>query len=596
MLDAHALQDGADAEFVAARTRAGVSMSQLAEALRREAVRWHDLRPDEYDPARRHTLTVFGFVENFGRDLRSIVLLIFAAVTFMLLIACVNVAGVQLVRGTVKANEVAIRSALGASRWRLLRRSLVESILLAVGGGVAGVALGALGIAFLQSWHPAAYPTLSDVRLDGRIVTYALGLTALVGCAVALIPGMPVRHIAGRGASMSRDRHRTLRGIAVAQVALTLVLLLGSGLMIRSLGLVLRVDPGFDAARVYAGRVMLSETRYRSREAATAFYDGLTARLRAMPGVTAAGAALGVPFAEMDGASSPFFIVGRPEPTTGTPQHSLIQPVTPGYFAAMGIPLRAGRNFTAADVTHGPVVAIIDEEVARLFFAGVNPIGQRITGQMDTATIVGVVASVGHHELGAARKATIYYAQAQNTAWSMQVVIRTTTELRNPVAFLQSAVSEIDRDVPVSHVASMRQRIDASVESRRTTMIAMTAFAAASLALAVLGLYGVISYGTTVRTHEFGIRMALGASAGELLALVMRSGVGLVVAGLGIGFALFLAVSRVLSSFLYGIGPRDPLTLIGSAVVLAACTMLACWLPARRAASTDPMAALRDPF
>lgn len=596
VLDEHARRDGADIELVVARPRTGLSMAQIAEALRVEAVRWHELRADEYNPALRHTLTATGFVETAGQTLRPIVLLIFATVSFMLLIACVNVAGVQLVRATVKANEVSIRSALGATRWRLLRHSIVESVLLAVCGGAGGLALGGLGIGLLQSWHPAVYPTLPDVRLDGRTVAYALGLTALVGCVVAIISGMPMRHMAGRGASMSHDRQRALRGIAIAQVALTLVLLLGSGLMIRSLGLVLRVNPGFDAASVYAGRVTLSERRYASREAVIAFYERLTARLRAMPSVTAAGAVLGVPFAEMDGASGPFYIVGRPQSTRGTPQHSLIQSVTPGYFAAMGISLRAGRNFTDADSRHGPVVAIIDDDVARVFFPGIDPIGQRMTGQIDTATIVGVVSSVGYHQLGQAHKATIYYPLTQNTAWSMQVVVRTSTNLQHPAAFLQSAVSELDRDVPVTHVASMWQRIDASVESRRATMTAMSAFAVASLALAILGLYGVISYGTAVRTHEFGIRMALGANARELLALVMRGGVGLVAIGLAIGLVLFFAVSRVLSSFLYGVGPHDPLTLVGCAVMLSVCAMLACLLPARRAASTDPMVALRDQF
>jgi putative ABC transport system permease protein len=262
----------------------------------------------------------------------------------------------------------------------------------------------------------------------------------------------------------------------------------------------------------------------------------------------------------------------------------------------MGIAIKAGRAFTDADRLGAARVAIVDEELARKFLPGVDPIGRQITGQEGPTTIVGVVASAGYSRLWKQPYPIAYYPYAQIVVPGLTVVVRTATEIRNPAVLFEAAVGGLDRDVPVSHVLSMRQQIDASVESRQVTMLALSAFAVASLALAILGLYGVVSYGTTVRTHEFGIRMALGATTSELLALVMRGGATLVLTGLAVGFVLFLAVSRLLASFLYGVGTYDPITLAACAIVLGASAALACWLPARRAATVDPMIALRDPF
>jgi predicted permease len=366
--------------------------------------------------------------------------------------------------------------------------------------------------------------------------------------------------------------------------------------MIRSLAAMLRVDPGFSAEHLYTARLAPMGPRYDSAASRVAFFDGVVARLRGTPGVTAAGAASGVPFAQSDGSSSGFTIIGR-APTTGLQPHSLIVPVTPDYFRAVGITLKAGRLFTDADRPGAPRVAIVDEALARKFLRGVDPIGQRITGQIGEATIVGVVASAGYSRLWKDPYPTSYYPYSQDQYNpGMTVVIRTSADVGHPAALFEAAVGAVDGNVPVSHVASMREHIDASIESRRVTMLIMSGFAVASLALAVLGLYGVVSYGTTVRTHEFGIRMALGASASELLALVLRTGLVLIATGLVLGFTLFVAVSRLLSSFLYGVGVTDPVTLAACAGVLGVSAIAACWLPARRAASTDPMVALRDQF
>ena len=594
-LDAKALADQASIEHVIARPRPDVSPSHLAQALRAESVRWGERDDARTPPEYRHTMVVVPFLEDFAGSLRPIVLLLFAAVTFVLLIACVNVAGVQLVRSIGGANARAIRSALGASRWHLLRQGIVESAVLAAFGGAIGLALGVLGITALHVWHITEYPMLADVHLDAHVLAYTLGLTTLVACGVALLPGLRMRRIDNRTASLGRDRQGMLRGIAVVQVAFTLVLILGSGLMIRSLAAMLRVDPGFNTENLYTARMAPMGPRYDSASARIAFFDGVIARLRGMPGVTSAGAAIGIPFAQFDGASSGFTILGLP-PTAGLQPHSLIVPVTPDYFRTVGITLKAGRLFTDADRRGAPRVAVVDEALAQKFLRGVDPIGQRITGQIGEATIVGVVASAGYSRLWKDPYPTSYYSYGQSPPDAMTVVARTSAEVKNPTALFEAAVAGVDPDIPVSHVASMHQHIDASVESRRVTMLIMSAFAVASLALAILGLYGVVSYGTTVRTHEFGIRMALGATAGELLGLVMRGGVGLVMIGLVIGFTLFLAVSRVLSSFLFGVGAADPVTLAACGVILGLSAIVACWLPARRAAAIDPMVALRDPI
>jgi predicted permease len=465
---------------------------------------------------------------------------------------------------------------------------------LATVGGAVGLGLAAMGIAGLRAWHMTDYPALADVRFDFPVLAYTLALTLVLGLAVALLPGLKTGRIVSRTTTLGRDRQSVLQGVAVLQVALTLMLLLGSGLMIRSVRAMLRVDPGFNADHLYTARVAVSGPRYTTPAALVAFFDGLTTRLRGLPGGTAAGAAIGIPFAQYDGSSSAFTIAGHP-PTSGVAPHSLIVSVTPGYFAAMGVELKAGRFFTDADRSGAPRVAIVDEELARKFLPGVDPIGQQIEGQIGTATIVGVVGSVGYSRLWRRPYPTSYYPYAQDIVPSLTVVVRTANEVHNPAALFDAALAGLDRDVPASHVMSMQQQIDASVESRRVTMIAMSGFAAASLALAVLGLYGVVSYGTAARTHEFGIRMALGATARQLLALVMRGGATLVLIGLGIGFALFLAVSRAIASFLYGVSAYDPITLIACAIVLGASAVVACWLPARRAATVDPMIALREP-
>jgi putative ABC transport system permease protein len=591
-LDAQALADPGNVESVIAHPRPQISPSQLAQALRVEAKRWEERDPSP--PEYRSTLTVTPFVEELAGTLRPIIVLFFAAVTLVLLIACVNIAGVQLVRTIGAANAMAIRSALGASRWRLMRHAIVENLVLAAGGGAVGLVLAAIGIGGLRAWHMTDYPALADVRFDVSVLAYTLALTLGLGLAVALLPGLKTGRIVARTTTLGRDRQGVLQGVAVLQVALTLMLLLGSGLMIRSVRAMLRVDPGFSTDHLYTARVAVSGPRYTTPAELVAFYDGLATRLRGLPGVTAAGAAIGIPFAQSDGSSSGFTIVGAP-PTGGVSPHSLIVSVTPGYFATMGITLKAGRFFTDADRRGAPRVAIVDEELARKFVPGVDPIGQQIEGQIGTATIVGVVGSVGYSRLWRRPYPTSYYPYAQDIVPDLTVVIRTANEVRNPAALFEAALAGLDRDVPASDVMSMQQQIDASVESRRVTMIAMSAFAAASLALAVLGLYGVVSYRTTARTHEFGVRMALGATARELLALVMRGGATLVLIGLGIGFALFLAVSRAIASFLYGVGTYDPITLVACALVLGASAVIACWLPARRAATVDPMIALREP-
>jgi putative ABC transport system permease protein len=594
-IDAEALADPGATETVIAHPRPQVSPSQLTQALAVEAARWVERDPEHYPPEYRGILSTVPFVEDLAGTLRPIVVLFFAAVTLVLLIACVNVAGVQLVRSIGAANAIAIRSALGASRWRLLRHAVVESLVLATGGGAVGLILGQMGIAGLRTWHLTDYPALADVRLDVTVLAYTLGLTAIIGLAVALLPGLKTSRVVSRTTTLGRDRQGVLRGIAVLQVALTLMLLLGSGLMIRSVGAMLQVDPGFSTEHLYTARVALTGPRYAASAAKVAFFDGLVSRLRGMPGVTAAGAAIGIPFAQSDGASSGFTIVGLP-PTGGTSPHSLIVPVTPGYFGTMGIAIKAGRAFTDADRLGAPRVAIVDEALAAKFLPGIDPIGRQITGQEGPTTIVGVVASAGYSRLWRQPYPIAYYPYAQIVVPGLTVVVRTASEMRNPAVLFESAVGGLDRDVPVSHLLSMRQQIDASVESRQVTMLALSAFAVASLALAILGLYGVVSYGTTVRTHEFGIRMALGATTSELLALVMRGGAALVLTGLAVGFVLFLAASRLLASFLYGVGTYDPITLAACAIVLGASAALACWLPARRVASVDPMIALRDPF
>ncbi|HEU4564418.1 MAG TPA: ABC transporter permease [Gemmatimonadaceae bacterium] len=579
------------------RMRDGLTMERLRAGLDDEARRWHERwdYPAEY----QHALVTLPFVQWLAGELRPILLVLLGAVGIVLLIACANVASLQLVRASRRAREIAVRAAIGAGRGRLVRQLLVESGVLALAGGLAGLWLGTMLVQGLAAWAPAGYPELQMLRLDGSVLAFTAGAAVLAGLLFGTLPAWRAGQVdahevlreSGRGLSGGLGKSRFLRGSVVAQVALALVLLLGSGVTVRSLARLMAVDPGFRPEHAVTMRIDLPKARYARLEQAQAFEDQLLERLRAIPGVEAVGATYGLPFSDQ-GNSSPFDIIGEPPLASGQ-RHANMWFVDGDYFRAMGIQLLRGRAFEPTDRDGSPWVAVIDEQLAKQYFPGQDPIGRRIS-QGPEATIIGIVRSVKSSELGAPDKATIYYTYRQAT-WvlgNFAFVARGTIPADRLAAEMRGAATQIDPQLVAFDVQPMTERIAQSLGSRRLAMMVLTGFAALSLVLALLGIYGVISYGTAQRTREFGIRIALGARPGDVTGMVLRQGALLAAVGMTLGTLAYLATGRALSALLYGITPTDPLTLAAGILLVLPIALLACWLPARRASRVDPVEAL----
>jgi putative ABC transport system permease protein len=586
-----------------ARLQPGVAVDRLPGLLSAEAGRWHErFGSDVYPAAQGHTLTMQPFLEYLAGELRQILLVLAGAVAVVLLIACANVASLQLVRGALRAREVAIRTALGAARWQLVRQLLVENTLLAAAGGVLGIGVGDLLIRAISHSEAGTFVMLRGARLDPLVLAFTGVVTVVAALLFGIVPAFRTARVdavgalsdaSGRRTSTGRKTNRFLQGAAVAQVALALVLLLGSGLLIRSLAKLLSADAGFRPEHVMTMGISVDGARYATPASRLAFHDALVERLEAIPGVQFAGTAWGLPFTDL-GTSSPFRIAGRPVATDAQQPHANMWYVGGDYFRAMGIQLVAGRTFTRADADGAQPVSIIDEALAHQFFPNEDPIGQEIN-QGPTSTIIGVVRSVKKDDLGAPDKAAVYYPYSQ-TAWAigrLSVAVRTTLPMGSVGSLLRAAVRDLDPTLPIFDVVPMRERVGRSLGARQLGMSVLTGFAGLSLLLAVLGIYGVLSFGVSQRQHEIGIRLALGARPGGVVGLVVRGGLLVIVAGLVIGVLGFLVLDRVMASLVYGIGTHDPATIAIAVAVLAGAGGLACYVPARRAASIDPVEALR---
>ena len=582
------------------RVRPGTTGQQLDAALDREAVRIQR----EYQRSTTD-FTVIPFVSFLAGELRLVLVVLLGAVGLVLLIACANVGSIQLVRASARAREMAVRSALGAGREAIVRQLLVESLVLALAGAAVGLLLGKLTIGVLGRVASERYPQLGAAQLDGATLLFTLAVTLVAGLLFGLLPALRAARMnlndalksgAGPGRSSTRQQHRLLEGSIVVQVALTLMLLLGSVLTVRSFERLLAVDPGFRSQGVFTAKISVPGSKYRSVRLADAM-SAIVERSAAIPGVHAAAAVFGLPFSG-DNDSSPFEIVNQPKQQGDPERHAEYRVVSGDYFRAMGIPVLRGRTFTPDDRGGAANVVLIDERLAKQYFGDVDPVGRRVTHLGSPTgnvwTIAGVVGAVMRNELGEEHKATIYYHLPQVPWYSqMALVLRSDLPPAQLAGPLRAAVREFDPDIPVHDLRPMQARVEASVGARRLATIVMSGFALLSFALAVLGVYGVISYGTTQRTREIGIRMALGARPSAVSRMVLASGVGVAAVGILAGLLLFLAAARVLDALLYGVGARDPLTMVGGAAVVAMAAALASYLPARRAAAVDPVEALK---
>lgn len=534
-------------------------------------------------------------------------LTLLGAVSIVLLIACANVANLLLLRAAAREKEMAVRLALGASRWRVVRQLLAESMLLALSGAVLGTLAAEVGNRILLRLTPSnvalSVPGWEEIGIDFRVLGFTLLATfitaILFGSAPAWRAAQTNLHNSlkegSRGTSAGKARLR-LRGTLVeGQVGLTLILLIAASLLIQSYSRLQHIDPGFQSARLLTMRLDLPDSKYPHDHHKAAFFDSLLERIKALPGVESAGMTLTVPFGG-GGANFGITVDGRANNASGKPFTTDWRPITPDYFRSMGIPLLMGRVFDEQDQTNAQKVVMINETFARSFLPGEEPLGKRVTGFGDEGDriIVGVVRDFKQWGLDTAVRTEMYTPQAQ-TPWggSRTFVVRATGEPIALTSALRAAVRAMDPELPISNLETMDTLISNSVAHPRFRTFLLTLFAAFALMLAAIGIYGVIAYSVSQRVQEIGIRMALGAQRGDILSLVLREGMKLTALGVVIGLAGAFGLTRVIRTLLFGIGPADPLTFTASTLLLGTAAFLACWFPAHRALKVDPMVALR---
>ena len=534
-------------------------------------------------------------------DTRLPLIVFLVAVAFVLLIACANVANLLLSRAATRTREVAIRTALGAPRRRIVKQLLTENLLLATAGGGLGLLLALWCRDLLVMFSPGNIPRLDEARLDGRVLGFSIGITLLTTLLFGLVPALQsskpdlVATLKEGGQKGGSQGGRIRNALVVTEVALALALVIGAGLMIRSFIRLQQVDPGFNASNVLMISIDLPGARYPEDSQAIAFFEQAEQRIKALPGVVQAGST-NVAALKGSGYTNDMTIPGRPpEDYIREIRHKAI---TPDYFRAMGIQLLGGRFFDSSDNAKGAPTIIVNEAFARRCFPDEEAVGKQVKfarpnepGQWET--IVGVVRNEKQDSLSADPKPEAYKSQLQETSSEMTLVVRTAGDPRPLIGAVREEIRALDRDLPPYNIKTMNDLLYESLARERFTTLLLMVFAGLALVLASVGIYGVMSYSVTQRTHEIGIRMALGGQTSDVLKLIVRQGMGLAIIGLAAGLAASFALTRVMSTLLYGVSATDPLTFILSPVVLAGVALAACLVPARRAMEVDPMVALR---
>lgn len=583
-----------------ARLKDGVSVEQAHAEMTSIARQLEQAYPDSNTDYGTRLVVL---PEQIVGDMRPTLLMLLAAVAFVLLIACANVANLLLARAATRQKEIALRSALGASRFRVIRQLLTESVLLSIIGGALGLLIAYWGIEALVSLSPANIPRVKEVSIDGRVLGFTLFASVVTGIIFGLVPALQASHTnlsetlkeGGRSAG-GGGRHRVRALLVVSEVALALVLLIGAGLMLRSFSRLSQVDPGFKPDNVLATQFSLTQAKYPKEEQRLTFLRQLVERVGSLAGVQAVGLVSELPMSGQNNDTR-FKIEGRPKPPDSEGwNYANFRGASPDYFRALGIPLVKGRYFEEQDRPGATNAIIISESFARDFFADEEPIGQHLTidmGEPVTGQIVGVVGTIRHQGIMANPWREMYLSYFQLPGSGGNLVVKAAADPAKLTAAIKNEVQSLDKDLPLYNTRTMEQLVSDSVAQPRFRTLLLGIFALVALVLAAVGIYGVMSYYVTQRTHEIGVRMALGAQASDVLKLVVKQGMWLALAGVGAGLIIAFFLTRVISSLLFGIGPTDPATFAAIALLLIAVALLASYIPARRATKVDPMIALR---
>jgi putative ABC transport system permease protein len=611
-LNASAGNRGGQSLRAFARLRPGVTLQQAQADLAAVTARL-----EQQFPGTNRNVTVQSLKHKVVGDIQMPLLVLLVAVAFVLLIACANVAHMLLARAAFRQKELAIRTALGATQRRIVAQLLVESVLLALAGGVAGLLLAVWGVRALIAASPAIIPRVASVTIDGRVLLMTLLITAITSIVFGLMPALRAARVdlvdsfkdGDRGATEGQRKSRLRSALVASEFALALVLLVGAGLMIRSFSALRSFDPGFDPRNVVTMTISVAGTKLDVPAARPAFFNDALARIRAIPGVESAGYINHLPIAG-DQWGFPFVVEGQPKPKSGDAPTAAYRVVVPGYFRAMRIPVLRGRDISDADRVDAPSVVVINEFMAKKHWPGEDAVGKRISLDDSTwITVVGVTKNTVREQWAAPAEEEMFLPFAQSrsfftsraTRFAYLTLVarascdgRATCDAASLAAPIANAVRTIDRNVAISAVQTMTSVVASATAESRFYVVLLGTFAGIALSLAAVGIYGVMSYSVSRRTHEIGIRIALGAEPSSVLRLVVAQGARLAAIGAGVGVIAAFGLTRMMSKLLYGVAPSDPATFVVVTLVLCAVAVVASYLPARRATRIDPLSALRS--
>jgi putative ABC transport system permease protein len=586
-----------------ARLKPGVSLQQAEAEMKTIAAR---LEQDAPMYNKGSSAEVIPLREQFVGNVRPALLILLGAVGFVLLIACANVANLMLARAAAREKEIALRTALGAHRLRIVRQLLTESLLLALLGSLLGLGLAWWGTKALVAISPRDLVNLQGVGINLTVLAWTMAVSLATGVIFGLAPALEATRLnlndalkeGGKGAGGQGTRSRRLRSaLVVAEVALALVLLVSAGLLVKSFARLRKIDAGFNTENVLTMVVRLPDGKYKEEQQMVAFFRQATERIGALPGVRSVGMVNFLPLYGGLGSNTGFSVEGRPVLPPGEGPGTNVRVSDPGYFSAMGIPLLRGRNFTDLEASEARHVVLISESLARQHFPGEDPIGKRISVEMfekpNPTEIIGIVGDVRYDSLTDEAEPTVYFPHPELTYEFMTLVIRTAGDPAEMAPAVRGELRAIDSDQPVSDVRTMNQVMADTVSRARFNTLLLGLFAGLATLLAAVGIYGVMNYSVTLRTHEIGIRMALGAQPGQVLLLILRQGLLLTLIGIGIGLGGALALTRLMSGLLFGVETTDLATFAAIVLLLAVVSLIACFIPARRATRVDPLIGLR---